>query len=505
MKTILRAFLALVTLLLVQRLEAQLPRPISFQGVLTDTLGKPKPDGPYDFQFKLYDTPGGGSAVWTEPRTLPVMHGLFSVMLGGINSMAGLDFAVPYWLGIQVGGAPEMMPRIQLSAGGFSYHARNAWRADQADSLTGGRIAPGSVVRSVNSITDNVKLTAGTNISIGKSHDTLTISAAGGGGFTLPYNDSASSSGSMLRVSNTGTGIGIWGVSKNGSGVQGNSDNGNGITGFSRTKNGVYGHTLAGSGFGVSGRNDSTGAWGFFGGTAEYHPTGVYGNGEVGILGTGLTGVAGRGSTDVYGLGVFGYAASGSGVQGMTMNGYGLDCDGAFRQQNGKFEASPTTTQWTTNKPATVKTNSGTKVKLFTEEAAELFFNDYGDGKLTNGVAHIELDPLFLQTVTVDATHPMKVFVQLEDDCKGMYVTHKTTTGFDVVELQGGTSNARFIYRVMCKRKYYEDERLATEEQDIQYNTRVLQTAWPEVIAERKEMEARLNSMRQKGGREVAP
>ena len=505
MKTSLRAFLALFTLLLVQRLDAQPPRPISFQGVLTDTLGKVKPDGLYDFHFNLYPAPGGGSAVWTEQRTLPVMHGLFSVMLGEVSPLSGLDFAALYWLGIQVGGEPEMMPRIQLTASGFSYQARNAWRAEVADSLAAGRIAPGSVVRSINSITDNVKLTAGANISIGQSHDTLRISGVGGGGFALPYNDSSSSSGSILRVSNTGTGIGIWGVSKSGAGVQGNSDNGNGVTGVSSTKNGVYGHTMAGSGFGVSGRNDSTGAWGFFGGTSDYHPTGVYGSGEVGVVGNGLTGVAGRGSNDVYGLGVFGYAASGSGVQGMTSDGYGLDCVGAFRQQNGKFEAYPTTTQWGTNKPATVKTNSGTRVKLFTEEAAELFFNDYGDGKLTTGVAHIELDPLFLQTVTVDVPHPMKVFVQLEDDCKGVYVAHKTTTGFDVMELQGGTSNARFTYRVMCKRKYYEDERLATEEQDIQYNTKVLQIAWPEVIARQKEMEARLNSMRAKGGMEVAP
>jgi hypothetical protein len=139
-----------------------------------------------------------------------------------------------------------------------------------------------------------------------------------------------------------------------------------------------------------------------------------------------------------------------------------------------------------------VKLKNGTSVKLFTEEAAELYFTDYGSGRLAAGTAHIDLDPVFLQTVTVDATHPIKVFVQLEDDCKGVYVTNKTATGFDVAELQGGKSNASFTYRVVCKRKYYEDERLATEEEDIQYNTRVLQTAWPERLAEQKARAARL-------------
>jgi hypothetical protein len=160
----------------------------------------------------------------------------------------------------------------------------------------------------------------------------------------------------------------------------------------------------------------------------------------------------------------------------------------------GTFWATPTTTTWATNKPATVKLNDGTMVKLFSEEAAELYFTDYGEGTLSNGRTHIELDPLFLQTVTIDAAHPMKVFVQLEGDCKGVFVTNKSTTGFDVAELQGGTSNASFSYRVVCKRKYYEDERLATEEEDIMYNTRMLEQAWPEVIAEQKAERARIEA-----------
>jgi hypothetical protein len=174
--------------------------------------------------------------------------------------------------------------------------------------------------------------------------------------------------------------------------------------------------------------------------------------------------------------------------------GYAVYCAGSFRMTNGTFYATPTTTTWTTNKPATVKLNDGTQVKLFAEEAAELYFTDYGEGTLTIGRAHIALDPVFLQTVTIDASHPLKVFVQLEGDCRGVYVTNMTTTGFDVAELQGGTSNAAFSYRVVCKRKYYEDERLATEEEDIMYNTRMLEQAWPEVIAEQEAEQAKIEA-----------
>ncbi len=40
-----------------------------------------------------------------------------------------------------------------------------------------------------------------------------------------------------------------------------------------------------------------------------------------------------------------------------------------------------------------------------------------------------------------------------------MYV-ERGLTGFDVVELQGGTSSVPFIYRVMAKRKGFEAKRL---------------------------------------------
>ena len=76
-----------------------------------------------------------------------------------------------------------------------------------------------------------------------------------------------------------------------------------------------------------------------------------------------------------------------------------------------------------------------------------------------NGQTHIELDALFLETVTIDAANPMKVFVQLEGDCNGVYVS-KGTTSFDVFELKSGTSNVPFSYRVVAKRKGFENKRL---------------------------------------------
>ena len=53
----------------------------------------------------------------------------------------------------------------------------------------------------------------------------------------------------------------------------------------------------------------------------------------------------------------------------------------------------------------------------------------------------------------------MRVFVQPNGMCNGLAVL-KSQSGFDVVELNGGTSNTGFDYRVLAKRKYYENDRL---------------------------------------------
>ena len=124
-----------------------------------------------------------------------------------------------------------------------------------------------------------------------------------------------------------------------------------------------------------------------------------------------------------------------------------------------------------------MKTGKGHRL-LSCMESPEIWFEDFGEGRLVDGKAHIELDGLFLETVTINADHPMKVFVQLEGDCNGVFVT-KGTTGFDVTELKAGTSNIIFSYRVVAKRKGYESERL--RETDVGYDD---PTLYPELQAE---------------------
>jgi len=104
--------------------EAQIPRTLSYQGVLSDSTGLPKSDGPYTFTFSLYDTSVQGAPIWTETKTLDVKRGLFSTVLGDeIPFGIAVKFDRPYWLGLQVEAEPELFPRIPLTSVGYSFNS----------------------------------------------------------------------------------------------------------------------------------------------------------------------------------------------------------------------------------------------------------------------------------------------------------------------------------------------------------------------------------------------
>jgi hypothetical protein len=94
------------------------------------------------------------------------------------------------------------------------------------------------------------------------------------------------------------------------------------------------------------------------------------------------------------------------------------------------------------------------RVHLYAPEAPEILFQDYGQGRLREGRAHITLDPTFAGAVDISDANPLRVFIQVEDDenVLGVVVKNKSASGFDVVELGGGRSNAPFQWQVICNR-----------------------------------------------------
>src|SRR5580693_6878065 len=111
------------------------------------------------------------------------------------------------------------------------------------------------------------------------------------------------------------------------------------------------------------------------------------------------------------------------------------------------------------SKSAVVPVDGGSrKVALYAIEGPENWFEDAGSAHLSNGEAVVNLEGIFGQTVNTDIDY--HVFLTPNGDCKGLYVTQKTATSFVVRELGGGTSSIDFDYRIMAKRKGYENIRL---------------------------------------------
>jgi hypothetical protein len=164
--------LAAVFMLTALAAWSAVPQLISYQGVLTDGAGTAVPDNTYNITFSLYDVSSGGTALWTETQSVSVSGGIFSINLGTQNSLT-LTFDTAYWLGVSVDGGAELVPRRILTTSPYSMRART--------------VDDGAVVKSLNGLTDDVTVAAGTNVTIVQNNDTLIVSAAGGAGGDLDW------------------------------------------------------------------------------------------------------------------------------------------------------------------------------------------------------------------------------------------------------------------------------------------------------------------------------
>ena len=196
----------------------------------------------------------------------------------------------------------------------------------------------------------------------------------------------------------------------------------------------------------------------------------------------------GQDGTGVYGeisgttgVGVFGLATNPAGVNYGVMgasqspNGYGvysdgnmkvagsLDCTGS--QIVGKNLLVKGNHTVTGTKSAVVKLKNGDGVALYAVEASENWFEDFGSAKLKDGAAVVAIDPLYSETVNTEIDY--HVFLTPRGECKGLYVTNQKGSSFEVRELNGGESDIPFSYRIVAKRKGYEDVRLAKVKEEM--------------------------------------
>lgn len=74
---------------------------------------------------------------------------------------------------------------------------------------------------------------------------------------------------------------------------------------------------------------------------------------------------------------------------------------------------------------------------------------DFGEAQLVNGLAYVPLGADFANVIDRRPTYV--VFITPEGPSRGLYVTHKTTSGFTVAENPDGHSTLAFAYRIVAK------------------------------------------------------
>jgi hypothetical protein len=225
---------------------------------------------------------------------------------------------------------------------------------------------------------------------------------------------------------------GVTGVSKSGLGsgygVYGKSSNGQGVYGISSSGNGVEGHTT-GAAAAVAGYalNTATGGEGVIAESNNSADAGVaiYAQGD-------------NSTSELFSS--FNKATGGSCVIDQNAN---LTCTGTIM---GSVERSQH------------RNSNGQKVLAYGSESTSATLEDFGTARMSGGVANIWFDPAFASTI--DRNRPYYVFLTPLGETRGLYVSIKTSNGFQVRETEGGRSRVSFDYRIVARPLDAKNDRL---------------------------------------------
>jgi hypothetical protein len=387
------------------------PQTMNLQGFLTDTLGNPV-SGSKSMVFRILRF---GSPVWQESQVCTLELGLFQAVLGTIIPIPFSVFepgtACDFQLAVE---GQTLSPNVPVTSTGYAFRCVKADSALYAPS-SGGVTSVGQAA-GITCVPNPI--TASGTVGINRAYlDTVYVRNQGASAQNADFwIDGAGVAQQLAATSATTNAPAVWGDG-------------------STCGDGVFGETngsLLGGAFGVNRNSSGTGV------------VGAGNDGQAQVLTQG-SGGAFTGEK----CGVVGYAASSTALpmfgayflaNGPPDNysylalwdaaGYGYRCYGNGDCAQGALTRDGVRTVFSTVGPSPA-------------------IEDRGRARLSSGHCRVDMDARFLDCVTVTDASPLDVFIQPNGDCKGVYV--KTdAAGFDVYELQHGSSSVEFTWRAVA-------------------------------------------------------
>lgn len=266
-----------------------------------------------------------------------------------------------------------------------------------------------------------------------------------------------------------------------------------GVYGFSKSDDGVHGKTTSSAG--------GKGVAGIATGSASGNGIGVYGSST---NGDGVRGLSTSPSGLAYGVTGFGSAGggvdgevSGSGIGGYGVRGYAKNAWGVFAESGGTSLASPpdppaleaqgdgdhtwlfiaissrkyhpsclideyanlqcSGTIHATSLQEKHRIGNGQQVLSYASQSTTATIEDVGTARMYGGVANVKFDSAFASVIDRKWYY---VFLTPLGDTRGLYVSIKTPSAFQVRETEHGRSSLEFDYRIVAHPLDAENDRL---------------------------------------------
>lgn len=253
-------------------------------------------------------------------------------------------------------------------------------------------------------------------------------------------------------------------------------------TAYNATKEGVYGETVGGAAynFGVAGYDAGSTArtggtfgaysstiWGALGYRSSAPAScGAYATAAL-VTGTGK--MMQGSSSEIEGIGGAFYGGVMGGwirgdVYGMNIKGerYSLYVDGKTYTNNIIAQVS---------EPSNSSSTKGESERIISYVPSSTTVDVYskGSNKLTNGSVAVKFDKSFNSLISHNV--PVIVTVTPNGECKGVYVTDITESGFTVKELQGGVTNVNFSWIAIGTKRGCENPENPKEIMDTSFDS----------------------------------